>query len=204
MGAIDIFITSLRLHKSTDYVTNPYRDVRVAANLRLYLEHMVKVRGRRVLLVGEAPGYRGCRITGIPFTSGRVFERIKHPLLNTLGSQLEFSEVVAESSATIVWEYLSRKRTTPLFWNAFPFHPHAGRNPHSNRAPTAAEIDIGAGYLRELGAIFKPEIIAGIGRKGELCAGKVFPDADIVYIAHPSYGGKRAFTAGMNRLLSRR
>ncbi len=25
-----------------------------------------------VLLIGEAPGYKGCKITGIPFTSGEV------------------------------------------------------------------------------------------------------------------------------------
>jgi len=24
----------------------------------------------KILIVGEAPGYKGCRITGIPFTSG--------------------------------------------------------------------------------------------------------------------------------------
>ena len=204
MREIDKFIEALRLHKNTEFVTNPYRDTRVANNLRLYLNHMVHMKSGHVLLVGEAPGYRGCRVTGIPFTSGRVFERINHPLLKTLETQLELSEIVAEPTATIVWEYLARKRTTPLLWNAFPFHPHTGRNANSNRAPTVGEIEIGARYLQDLAAIFKPEIIAGIGRIGQQCASRVFPDKDIIYIAHPSFGGKRAFIAGMNRVLSRK
>lgn len=203
MREIDTFIRALRTPESTNSVTNPYRDSRTANNLRLYLEYMMAIAGRRVLLVGEAPGYRGCRITGIPFTSGRVFERIDHPLLRTLADQLQFSKVVAEASATIVWEYLSHKRLTPLFWNAFPFHPHAADNPDSNRAPTAAEIASGAPYLRALAEIFQPDIIAGIGRKGQQCVGRMFPEADIPYIAHPSHGGKTAFIAGMNRVLSR-
>ncbi len=202
MKKISTFIEALRLHKSTDVVTNPYRDTLVANNLRLYLEQMVYMKGRHVLLVGEAPGYRGCRITGIPFTSGRVFERISHPLLNTLENQLEFSEILAEPTATIVWEYLARKGSTPVFWNAFPFHPHAPGNTASNRSPTAAEVEIGAHYLRVVGAIFEPEIIAGIGRKGQQCASMVFPGKDIIYIAHPSHGGKRAFIAGMNGVFS--
>lgn len=41
-------------------------------NLADYLRLMAR-REPTLLLVGEAPGYRGCRLTGIPFTSPQDF-----------------------------------------------------------------------------------------------------------------------------------
>lgn len=45
-------------------------------NLLTYLIQMYKLKPR-VILVGEAPGYRGCRLTGVPFTS-------EHLLMNNM------------------------------------------------------------------------------------------------------------------------
>lgn len=46
---------------------NPYRNEVCRYNLKHYLDYLS---GRRVdiMLIGEAPGYRGCALTGIPFT----------------------------------------------------------------------------------------------------------------------------------------
>jgi hypothetical protein len=88
---------------------------------------MLNQRGKRILRVGEALGHRVCYITGIPFTSGRAFRKIPHQLLVALKSKIQLPRVKAESTATIVWNYLSEKETTPLFWNSFPFHPMIGR-----------------------------------------------------------------------------
>src|SRR5919112_3747801 len=41
-------------------------------NLELYLEEMLE-RSPAVLLLGEAPGFRGMRITGVPFTNRTMF-----------------------------------------------------------------------------------------------------------------------------------
>ena len=41
------------------------------ANLRLYLR-MLAARRTETALVMEAPGYRGCRLTGLPVTSRKV------------------------------------------------------------------------------------------------------------------------------------
>jgi hypothetical protein len=42
-------------------------------NLELYLEEMLD-RAPKVLLLGEAPGFRGMRITGVPFTNRTMFQ----------------------------------------------------------------------------------------------------------------------------------
>ncbi len=201
MSSIEEFIAELTKQKNTSTVTNPYLNQDIADNLRLYLNAMNKMEGKRVLLVGEAPGYKGCKITGIPFTSGKAFERFDHPLLKEIGSRLKLSKIESENTATIVWEYLSRKKDTPLFWNSFPFHPHPNGNENKNRAPTSGEVEIGINYLKKLRLIYKPEVVAGIGEKGVKCAKKAFPNETIVYIRHPSFGGKSEFIDGMDKII---
>lgn len=59
MSLMEEFITKLVMHKSTATVSNPYSDQNVADNLRLYLNAMINMEGERILLVGEALGYKG-------------------------------------------------------------------------------------------------------------------------------------------------
>ena len=202
MNTIEKFIKELTNFQSTETVCNPYLNVNAAKNLHVYLEEMIKEKDKRILLIGEAPGHKGCKITGIPFTSGSVFKNVNHPLLNRIVDKLVFSKIESENTATIVWEYLSKKSTTPLFWNSFPFHPYPLGDENKNRAPTSKEIEIGISYLKTIKTIYEPDVIAGIGWKGVECAKAAFPDENIVYIRHPSYGGKPAFIDGMEQLLS--
>ncbi|QBZ83123.1 putative uracil-DNA glycosylase [Hydrogenovibrio crunogenus] len=201
MDAISNFISELKKQKNTPTVSNPYLVAGVAENLEAYLDSMLSIDGKRVILVGEAPGYKGCKITGIPFTSGKVFEKVKHPLLLKIKEKLVLTEIEAENTATIVWNYLSTKTTTPLFWNSFPFHPHPEGNENKNRAPTDDEIEYGVMFLRTLYEIFKPELVAGIGNSGLNCAKRAFPGVSVKYIRHPSFGGKSEFIEGMNEII---
>lgn len=201
MYSIKDFVQELQKYKNSVTVTNPYRDSHIADNLELYLEYMNRLEGKRILLVGEAPGYKGCKITGIPFSSGKVFERFDHPLLQALKEKVWLKRVESENTATIVWGYLSNKETTPLFWNSFPFHPHPKGNENANRAPTTEEIRVGIGFLQKLSAIYKPDSIAGIGNKGTDAARRAFPDLDIIQIRHPSFGGKAEFIIGMDKIM---
>jgi len=201
MSPVDKLIYELQQQPNSPTVTNPYLSLDIANNLHVYLNCMLKIEGKRILLVGEAPGYKGCRITGIPFASSGVFEHIDHPLLKKLKSQLRLSIIESENTATIVWEYLSRKNSTPLFWNAFPFHPYPKGNENGNRTPIRKEIETGERYLKLVHALYDPELVGGIGNNGFKCARKAFPDIDVVSIRHPSFGGKSEFIKGMDEIL---
>ena len=72
MDKIDIFIEELAQVESNSILTNVYAGSSLQNeicrhNLSLYFHYMLK-NNSHVILVGEAPGYRGCRLSGIPFT----------------------------------------------------------------------------------------------------------------------------------------
>lgn len=185
---------------------NPYRDPQLARNLMHYLEAMcVSPHYTGLLLVGEALGYRGGGNTGVPFSSSKLFSEVEHPFLQNLASKLRFPQQAnrqdSEATASIVWRYLQTRQQLPLFWNAFPFHPHIKGDPSSNRKPRKAELEEGLERLRQVTAIFQPLRIAGIGREGQRAAASLFPELEVAYIRHPSYGGKADFTKGMDAFL---
>ena len=201
MTSIDQFINLLKQQKNSSVLFNPYLNPDLANNLRLYLDLMINTPDRRVLLVGEAPGYKGCKHTGIPFTSGGVFQEIKHPVIKQLKSKLVLEQIESENTASIVWRYLSNCSITPIFWNAFPFHPHPKNSPNQNRAPNQTEIKKGVNYLIQLQNIFKAAVVAGVGRSGTKGAKLAFPDLEVEYIRHPSHGGKTEFISGISKIL---
>lgn len=201
MATLHEFLKALSSQKNTATVNNPYVDPGPLANLQTYLKAMLAIQGKRVLLVGEAPGYKGCGITGIPFSSGRLLATTKHPLFTAIRPHLALPRLEAENTASIVWGYLQNKETTPLFWNSFPFHPHPKGAPNKNRAPSTDEIASGVPFLHALAQLFQPTVIAGIGKAGTKCAQLAFPQQDIASIRHPSFGGKQGFIAGMEKII---
>jgi len=201
MFNIDIFIEELQHQPNTLQLQNPYLLPHRGDNLRAYLDALFRQTGRRILIVGEALGYRGGLHTGIPFSSARLVHESTHPFWRRLRNQLEVDSNLSEATASIVWGYLARRRRLPLFWNALPFHPHRENETASNRTPTAGEVRSGQEYLRALAGGWQPDIVAGVGAKGFQAARQALPGARIVPLRHPSYGGKRAFYQGMDRLL---
>jgi uracil-DNA glycosylase len=135
--------------------------------LAWYLEEK---RATRLLLVGEAPGFRGARVSGIPFTSERQ--------LTGIGP--------AEATATVVQETLAELELDALCWNVVPTHPGTAT---SNRPPTRAEIAAGLPFLAELAT---GRDVLAVGRLAERVTGAP-------YVRHPSHGGKAAFRQGLLR-----
>src|SRR6185437_597051 len=151
--------------------TNFYRDGAGAdqrcARLAGYLERRADA---PLLLVGEAPGYRGARISGIPFTSER---------------QLTGSGP-AEATATIVQRVLAELGLTEqvLLWNVVPTHPGTAT---SNRAPTAAEVGAGVPFAH---ALAEGRRVVAVGRIAAAALGAP-------YVRHPSRGGLAEFRGGL-------
>jgi uracil-DNA glycosylase len=168
-------------------------------NLLLYWQNMVSLRPR-ILLVGEAPGYRGCRLTGVPFTNQAILSQ-PHGDLPLFGEENGFvipgdsSSVGREASATIVWQVIHELERPPLLWNAFPFHPFRRGNPRSNRRPLMAELSVGLPILTQLVQLFEIQQVVAVGNTAAQALARAGLSA--IRIRHPSHGGKQAFTKGL-------
>jgi len=154
---------------------NFYRDGERAGLLRARLEEYLAAReSAPLLLVAEAPGYRGARVSGIPLTSER---------------QLTGSGP-AEATAAIVHAALAELglEDDVLLWNVVPTHPgDAG----SNRPPTRAEVEAGVEFAVELG---RGRTVVPVGRVAHGALGGT-------YVRHPSRGGAAAFRRGLAEIL---
>ena len=146
---------------------NQYADPRLAERLRVYLESRAEA---SFLLVGEAAGYRGARISGLPFTSERQLT----------------GEGPAEASATIVQRTLADLGLVGdvLLWNVVPTHPGTET---SNRRPTTKDVGDSRPFLEELA---DGRRVIAVGRVAQAVTGARF-------VRHPSHGGARAFAGGL-------
>jgi uracil-DNA glycosylase family 4 len=150
-----------------------YNQYGAAPHLRKRLAQYLDAHAQAaVVLVGEAAGYRGARVSGIPFTSERQ-------LMGT---------GPAEATATIVHRVLAALGVEDevLLWNVVPTHPGSEM---SNRRPTRAEIEAAAPFLAEL---TRGRVPIAVGR----LAASVL---DAPYVRHPSHGGALAFEQGLRQ-----
>jgi len=141
-----------------------------AVRRRRLLEYLEQRGGAELLLVGEAAGYRGARVSGIPFTSERQLT----------------GEGPAEATATIVQRTLAEVGLEALCWNVVPTHPGT---PSSNRRPTRAEVAAARPFLEQIASGRR---VLAVGRLAAAATGAP-------YVRHPSHGGAAEFRAGLLR-----
>lgn len=202
---IDRFIEMISNEKKIENTVNPYSvnwefNEIAKHNLKIYFRNIL-ANNSKVLFLGEAPGYKGCRLSGVPFTSEKVLTSSKSNAI--VGCNFDYKirdakNPQSESSATIIWEAFENHDIYPLMWNAFPFHPHRPENTETNRAPKKDELEIGVKYIKELIEIFDIERIYAIGN----IAYSTLTDLgfEVDKIRHPSMGGKNQFIEGIQRI----
>ena len=172
-------------------------------NLEIYLQEMLD-RAPKVLLLGEAPGFRGMRITGVPFTNRTMFEGPANRFgLFGPGKGYALPEeaagVASEPTATVMWDVLAELDFLPLLWSACPWHTHVAGRPLSNRTPTAAEADLGTPFWLSLTEIFPIQTVVAVGNVAHRSLLRTGVDAPKV--RHPAHGGRSAFKRGLQDLL---
>lgn len=197
--SIEAFVKKLSSFTVADDAKNPWDLSREGnairrKNLTSYLKKM-REHAPAVLLVGEAPGYRGSGRTGSPFSSEKIL--LTHSFFSdrSLFDIENREEPMGEASASIVWKTFDTLGFYPLMWAAYPFHPHVPGNPSSNRAPRKEEVLAGKEFLQEILTLYPVEHIVAVGRVAEKTLGEMGYEARS--IRHPSHGGATLFAKGL-------
>jgi uracil-DNA glycosylase len=158
--------------------------------------------GAKYLLIGEAAGYQGCKVSGIPFTSERLILEGRIPRVRTSNARLTTRpRQWSEPSATTVWKTLRGLAIAEqtILWNAFPWHPHKPGIPHSNRTPTPAERTTGLPILQSLLRLYPDAHIFAVGRNAERSLQDL--NAPFTPLRHPSMGGATKFSQQLRAAL---
>lgn len=152
------------------------------------------------LLIGEAPGYQGCRFSGIPFTSERLIHEGKIPRVPATRFTTR-PKPWSEPSATIVWGALHELgiAQTTVLWNAFAWHPHNTGRPLSNRTPTREEFCVASGTLCKVLQQFVYARVVAVGENASRILQVLGqPHAKV---RHPANGGAPKFREGLREIV---
>lgn len=168
----------------------------------------------KLVVIGEALGYRGGHFSGIPMTSERILLGKKQDV--GIEPQHVFSSIKArrtskreqcpdgfsEPTATIVWSSLLELGVKPeefVLWNAFPWHSFDPRRGLlSNRMPTKLEQSAGLPVLGAFLDLFPCRAIIALGN----VAASQLEQLHIGYrpLRHPASGGAKLFRQGVAKL----
>lgn len=173
-------------------------------NLRCYL-HLLAAARPKLILVGEAPGYRGTARTGIPFVSPSMLAGGAPGVVNFFANERllpgdDGPAKPAEVTSAAVWRVLLKAPGMPLLWAVYPHHPHQPGDERTNRTPTRDEIAAGEEPLRKLIELFEIEQVVAVGNVAETVLSKL--GFAVFKVRHPAHGGTRLFEQQMIALLS--
>lgn len=186
-------------------VFNPWRDADECDVERAHAPEKRRERLRqhfevdaKYILVGEAPGYQGCRVSGIPFTSEALLIEGAIPRVEKCGRLTNRERPWSEPAARVMWQALYRSGVAneTVLWNAFPFHPYQAGKPYSNRRPTVAEVKAHSWVLHALIEKFVDAKVIAVGRVAESVM-NIIGVKPFMCVRHPSYGGAPEFRSAL-------
>lgn len=155
----------------------------------------------KVVLIGEAPGYQGCRYSGIAFTSERLLLEGQIPGIELPERITDRNRPWSEPSATIVWGALHELGIADkaVLFNAVPWHPMGKNGIHSNRTPTPDEKAAGLPYLSWFLGLYPDAFVVALGNT----AAENLDEVGVEYtkVRHPANGGATKFREGIRELL---
>ena len=193
---------------SMPLVFNPYmdccavHDLPAAAsirrgNLQRFLESSMDARVDTIWIARDL-GYRGGRRTGVPLTDEIHLEKAGVLSGGIRLNRATVGPLVAERTATVIWNVLAEVREPTMLWNVFPFHPYAEGDSFSNRCHTKAEREATWPLLTALLSMIKPRRIVAIGRDAEIALSDL--EIPVNLVRHPSYGGQNEFISGVRKI----
>ena len=151
------------------------------------------------LWIGRDLGYRGGRRTGLAFTDD-IHVQAHAERWGLSVERPTKGEMVAEQTAAVVWQVLSRVNVPVFLWNVFPLHPYEPGSPFSNRSHNARERKAGEEFLSELILLLKPCRLVAIGNDAAQSARRLCSQLKVIQVRHPSHGGKTRFSSQMSEL----
>jgi len=184
-------------------------------HLRAYL--CKRLGKARLVVIGEALGYRGGHFSGIPMTSERILLGKKKDV--GIESKQVFASIkphrtstpekcpdgFSEPTATIVWSTLLRLGLRPeqfALWNAFPWHSFDSRRGMlSNRTPTKTEGCAGIPVLKAFLELFPCDEIVALGSVAASQLKEL--DIEMHYVRHPASGGAKLFRREIAELVGK-
>jgi hypothetical protein len=173
----------------------------------------------KLVVVGEALGYRGGHFSGIPMTSERILLGKKkdsgvepdHVFSSPAGAgprrtskPKKRPDGFSEPTATIVWSTLLKRGLKPeqfVLWNAFPWHSFDSRSGMlSNRMPNKSERSVGLTVLKAFLNLFPCDEIVALGN----VAASQLQEMNIKshHVRHPASGGARLFRQQIGKFVS--
>jgi hypothetical protein len=170
----------------------------------------------KLVVIGEALGYRGGHFSGIPMTSERmllgkkkdggiepeqVFSSIK---ARRTSKREQCPDGFSEPTATIVWSSLLRLGLKPeqfVLWNAFAWHSFDPRRGMlSNRMPNSFERSAGLSVLDAFLDLFPCDEIVALGN---IAASQLKElNLEPYRVRHPASGGAKLFRQQIGKIVN--
>jgi hypothetical protein len=171
----------------------------------------------KLVVIGEALGYRGGHFSGIPMTSERILLGKKENTgikpehvfssfnARRTSKREQCPDGFSEPTATIVWGTLLGLGLKPeefVLWNAFPWHSFDPRRGLlSNRMPNRSERSAGLSVLKAFLDLFPCEEIIALGNVAASQLKEL--NVESHRVRHPASGGARLFRQGIGMLVKK-